>query len=90
MVEKGAVQVVSNQNGGGYLSNLFLFEKKGGEHLRVINMIQLKYIPYHHFIMDVLYFCNSCCNMKLHVQAGLEYAYFSISSQKDSQKMRRF
>ena len=42
ILEKGAIQVFSNQNGDGFLSNQFLFEKKVGGHLPVINVIQLK------------------------------------------------
>ena len=44
MLEKGNTQVVPNQKGEGFLSNLFLFEKKGEGNLQVINMIQLKKI----------------------------------------------
>ena len=88
ILEKVAIQVVSNQKSEEFLSSLFLVEKRKGGHRPIINWEQLnKYIPCHHFKMEGLSYLKFMLSRgTLHVCAGRKRWIFLNSIAQRLQK----
>ena len=91
MLRKGAIQQVKSKPGG-FLSNLFLVNKKDRGHRPVINLKFLNsFIPYQHSKMEGMHLIKDL--LQKHdflIKIDLKDAYFGILLDKSSRKYIRF
>ena len=92
LLDKGAIQQVSETSLRGYYSRIFLVPKKGGQYRTVINLRPLNsWIRYQHFTMEGIHVVRDLLlKGDYFTQINLKDAYLTIPMHQNFQRFFRF
>jgi len=92
MALQGAIHPVSSNTEGGFVSSIFLVDKKDGGHRPVINLKNLiSFVNFQHFKMEGIHMLRDLLKKgDFMVKLDLKDAYFTVPVWKGHQKFLRF